>query len=278
MIENKDDSWKNKSDGRRRRWNNSSNTPLLVKRSACRLNDGVVHCCVGELHWRMCANTKKLWTTALSALRIINSNYSHLEWEAGQLPVHLTSFPPVAVTVLFFLCFFLYESIHHEHFKRLALQSALNSLSLSHLKLVPMCLESSSILTCSYWGLISIPETLSSVFPGCTAAFLRSTRWKVYFCADNISYIPCLLNAENWTIVCGAVRVPGGSESRLQADSVKGVGFPQRWKITLSYLHRDSMGVERLHGRNEIREKHQVTVLCPLKWWNEQIKLFFFFF
>lgn len=138
----------------------------------------------------------------------------------------------------------------------------------SHLKLVPMCLESSSILTCSYWGLISIPETLSSVFPGCTAAFLRSTRWKVYFCADNISYIPCLLNAENWTIVCGAVRVPGGSESRLQADSVKGVGFPQRWKITLSYLHRDSMGVERLHGRNEIREKHKVTVLCPLKWWN----------
>lgn len=85
----------------------------------------------------MCAHTKKLRTTALSALRIINTNYSHLEREAGQLPVHLTSFPPVAVTVLFILCFFLYEYIHHKQFKRLALQSALNSLSLSHLSWFP---------------------------------------------------------------------------------------------------------------------------------------------
>lgn len=50
-------------------------------------------------------------------------------------------------------------------------------------------------------GLISIPEILSPVLPGCTAAFLRSDCWKVYFCADNISYIPCLLTAEKWTIV-----------------------------------------------------------------------------
>lgn len=73
----------------------------------------------------------------LSAPRIINTNYSRLEREAGQLPVHLTSFPPVAVTALFILCFFLYESICHEHFKRLALQFALNSLSLSHLSWFP---------------------------------------------------------------------------------------------------------------------------------------------
>lgn len=103
----------------------------------------------------MCANTKKLWTIAFSALRIINTNYSHLEREARQLPVHLTSVPPVAVTVLFTLCFFLHalcshvdlckrlrcisriESIHHEHFKQLAFQCALNSLSLSLLSWFP---------------------------------------------------------------------------------------------------------------------------------------------
>lgn len=103
----------------------------------------------------MCTNTQKLWTIAFSALRIVNTNYSHLKREAGQLPVHLTSVPPVAVTVLFILCFFLcalcshvdshkhprclsrIESIHHEHFKRLAFQSALNSLSLSHLSWFP---------------------------------------------------------------------------------------------------------------------------------------------
>lgn len=104
---------------------------------------------------KLCENTNKLWMTALSALGIINTNYSHLEQEAGQLPVHLTSFPPVAVTVLFILCFFLYafcshvgscklprcpsriDSIHHEHFKSLVLHSALNSLSLSHLSWFP---------------------------------------------------------------------------------------------------------------------------------------------
>lgn len=53
------------------------------------------------------------------------------------------------------------------------------------------------------------------------ASFLHSTRWKIYFWADNISYIPCLLNAENWAIVREAVRVLEAQSPGLQADSVK---------------------------------------------------------
>lgn len=116
--------------------------------------------------------------TALSTPRIINTNYLHLEREAWQLPVHLTSFPPVAVTVLFILCFFLYifcshvdsykhlrcfsriEPIHHEHFKRPALQSSLNS---------PHSYVGSHVFGEQFnphlliLGLISIPETVSSL-------------------------------------------------------------------------------------------------------------------
>lgn len=91
-----------------------------------------------------------------------------LEREVRQLPVHLTSFPSVAVTVLFILCFFLCaffshvdsykrlrctartETIHHEYFKRLALQFTLNRHSLSHLSWFP-CV----------WGAVqsSLPHT-----------------------------------------------------------------------------------------------------------------------
>lgn len=176
--------------------------------------------CVRALLINVCKYRESV-NDCLSALTIINTNYSHREREAGQLPVHLTSFPPVAVTALFTLCFFLYESIRHEHFKRIALQSALNSLSLSHLSWFPCVWEKQFNPHLLILGLISIPEILSPVLPGCTAAFLRSACWKVYFCADNISHIPCLLNAENWTIVCGAVRVSGGSESRATGRQCK---------------------------------------------------------
>lgn len=112
-------------------------THFLMKQAMCHLNDVVFHCFPQKLKWQMWTNTKKLWTTAPAALRVISTNYSHHNGKLGQLPVHLTSFPPVSVAVLFFLCFFLYESIHHEHFKRVAFQFALNSLSLSHLSWFP---------------------------------------------------------------------------------------------------------------------------------------------
>lgn len=187
-----------------------------MKQVMCHLNDVVFHCFPQKLKWQMWTNTKKLWTTAPAALRVISTNYSHHNGKLGQFPVHLTSFPPVSVAVLFFLCFFLYESIHHEHFKRLAFQFALNSLSLSHLSWFPCVWEQFNPHLS-----ISIPDILSPVFPGCTAAFLCSSRWKVYFCADNISYIPCLLNAENWAIVWGTVRVLVAQSSGLQTDRVK---------------------------------------------------------
>lgn len=147
------------------------------------------------------------------ALSIINTNYSQLEQEAVQLPFHLTSFPPVAVTVLFILCFFLYvlcshvdsykhpsclsriEPIHHEHFKQLASLSELNSLSLLHLSWFP-CVREAAQSTLAHSGTHQHLRVLSSMFPGCTAAFLCYACWKHYLCTDNISYIPCLLNAE----------------------------------------------------------------------------------
>lgn len=124
-------------------------TSSFIRQSSCEQS----HCCVWEHYWLICANTKKWepWPTALST----SINYSHLKREVGQLPVHLTSFPPVAVTVLFILCFFLYvacshidswkharclsriQCIHHEHFKQLAPLSEPNSVFLSHLSWFP---------------------------------------------------------------------------------------------------------------------------------------------
>lgn len=150
----------------------------------------------------MCTNTKKLWTIAFSALEIINTNYSHLGREAGRLPVHLTSVPPVAVTVLFILCFFLYalcshvdtyrrlrcpsriESIHHDHFKQLAFQCALNSLSLSLLSWFP-CVWRAAQSTLAHSGTHQHPRDRrprpQPVFPGCTAAFCAPLAGKSIF-------------------------------------------------------------------------------------------------
>lgn len=159
--------------------------------------------------------TKKLWTTALSALSNINSNYSHLEREAGPASCSLDFISScccycIVYPVLLPLC--IYPSW--------TLQTTCPSFVL-HTEVGSHAFAEWFNPHLLILGLISIPETLSPVFPGCTAAFLRSTSWKVYFCADNISYIPCLLNAENRTIVCGAVRVSGGSESWLQAEGCR---------------------------------------------------------
>lgn len=110
------------------------------------------------------------------------------------------------------------ETIHHE-----ILQTACPSVHTKSpfsftLMLVPMCLGSSSILTSSYWD-PSSSQRLSSLhrMRSCFFFFFFwcSTCWKVYLCAHNISYISCLLSAENQTIVWGVARVPGGSELQL---------------------------------------------------------------
>lgn len=139
----------------------------------------------------MCTNTKKLWTTALSALWIINTNFSHHNGKLAQLPFLLTSFPPVSVTVLFILCFFLYESIRQTHFKQLALQFTLNSVSLSHLSWFP-CVGNGIIFTCS-----SASQRLSCQYSqDVQLLFCTPLAGKGYLWADNLSYIPCLLTAE----------------------------------------------------------------------------------
>lgn len=115
----------------------SSNAQFLMKQSTCQFNDVVLHCLLESISDKCAQIPRNCEQLPVSALRIINGNYSHHNGKLGQLPAHLTSFPPVSVTVLFIPCFFLYESIHHEHFKRLALQFALNSLCLSHLSLFP---------------------------------------------------------------------------------------------------------------------------------------------
>lgn len=139
----------------------------------------------------MCANTKELWTTALSVLRITHTHFSHHNGKLAQLPVLLTSFPPVSVTVLFILCFFLYESIRQAHFKQLALQFTLYSVSLSHLSWFP-CVGKGLILTCS-----SASQRLSCQFSqDAQLPFCTTLAGKVYLWADNLSHIPCLLTAE----------------------------------------------------------------------------------
>lgn len=106
---------------------------------------------------------QELWTTAPAALRVIRTNYSHHNGKLAQLPVRLTSFPPVSVAALFFLCFFLHMSIHHAHFKRLAFQFCTQWSVPFTLKLVPMCLQSSSILTCSSALQIFSPQSSQDV-------------------------------------------------------------------------------------------------------------------
>lgn len=103
------------------------------------------------------------------------TNFSHYNGKLGQLPVLLTTFPPVSVSALFILCFFLYKSIRQAHFKQPALQFTLYSVALSHLSWFP-CVGKGLILTCS-----SASQTFLSVFPGCTAAFLHTTSWKNLF-------------------------------------------------------------------------------------------------
>lgn len=60
-----------------------------------------------------CVQIPRSCERAALPLTIINTNYLHLEQEVQQLPVHSTSFPPVAVIVLFILCFFLYAFCSH---------------------------------------------------------------------------------------------------------------------------------------------------------------------
>lgn len=60
-----------------------------------------------------CVQIPRSCEQAALPLTIINTNYLHLEQEVQQLPVHSTSFPPVAVIVLFILCFFLYAFCSH---------------------------------------------------------------------------------------------------------------------------------------------------------------------
>lgn len=191
----------------------------------------------------MCVHTKKLWTTAPAPLRVIRINYSHHNGKPGQLPVHLTPFPPVSVAAMFFLCFFLRTTIHHAHFKRLAFQFCAQWSAPFTLKFVPMCLQSSSILTCSS----ELQIFCSPVFPGCTAAFLCSHSWKVYFCADNISCISCLLIAENWAIVFGAARTLVHLSPGLQTDKVN--PFAQRCPPTNIQTHTQSEPVKKLRNR-----------------------------
>lgn len=143
----------------------------------------------------MYTNTK-LWTIALSALSIININYSRPVREVGQLPVHLTSVPPVAAAVLFILCLFRYalcshvdsykhlrrlsriQSIHHEKFKQFSFQSALNSLSLSHLSWFEALFNPHLLIL----ELISIPETLFPVFPRMRSCFSLLRRLESLSC------------------------------------------------------------------------------------------------
>lgn len=112
----------------------------------------------------------------------------NLEQEAGQLPVHFTSFPPFAVTVLFILCFFLYalcshvdfykhprclsriESIHHEHFKWFASLSELNSLSLSHLSWFP-CVREAVQSSLAHTGTHQYPRVSVFGFPRMHSCF-----------------------------------------------------------------------------------------------------------
>lgn len=203
---------------------------------------------------------EELWTTALAALRIINTNYSHLQQEVGPASCSLdfiSSCCCYCIVCSVFLPLRLYPSP--------ALQTARHSVtrSLSHLSWFPCVWKAaqSSLAHTAAHSASQRPALQSS--QDAQLLFCSSTRWKVYFCADNISHIPCLLSVENWTIVCGAIRVPGGSESRLQADNVKGAGFPQRWGITLSNLRCREQ--RRCRRRSEIQEKYKGTVLRPTK-------------
>lgn len=122
-----------------------------------------------------------------------------------------------------------------------------------------MCLESSSILTCSY---SSASQRLSPQ---------SSQDAQLLFCAPlagkSISVQIILATSPVYSLLkTEPLYVEHSGSLVAQSHNVKGVGFPQRWRITLSYLHSDLTGCRQtLQRRNEIREKYMVTVLGPVK-------------
>lgn len=212
----------------------------------------------------------ELWTTAHSVPRIINTNFSHHNGKLAQLPVLLTSFPPVSVTVLFILCFFLYKSIHQTHFKQLALQFTLKSVSLSHLSWF-QCVGNGIILTCSS----AFQRLFCHYSQGIQLLFCTPLAGKGYLWADNLSYIPCLLTAENHCMrnkqaLCSLVAQGSGG---IEADSVTEVEKLHKVKYFGLKIQSDRKYGKHLKKDNQggAAEKQMSELIC-LQWKSTQNK------
>lgn len=159
-----------------------------------------------------------------SQLTIINTNYLDLEQEVQQLPVHSTSFPPVAGVVLFIPCFFRYafcshvdsrrrlkhlsrrEAFHHNTSKDVAFLFHFHTRVCSHVSAGELLNPHLLIQR-----LISILETLAQPSQDAQLLFCARLAGKSIFV--QIILATSLVYSELKTEpLCGSAGVPGGSE------------------------------------------------------------------